>query len=85
VRLAVDPAAVAFRGLRGAGGRSTRQWIPRHGDVTWPDGRPAGHYKGTTRYVEDQIEDRGDRICVDVGPVAERVCHARENIKIEDG
>jgi len=57
------------------GGR--RQWTMRSGNVVWPDGSPAGTFKGPGGYFDRDVEVRGDLLCVAVEGIAEKVCHHR--------
>jgi hypothetical protein len=57
------------------GGR--RQWTMRSGTVVWPDGSPAGTFKGPGDYFDRDVEVRGELLCVAVEGVAEKVCHHR--------
>ena len=67
-------------GVMGGGGQ-VQVWVPASGPVTWLDGTPAGTYNGHKRY-KDIVED-GDRICVRVKGVAERVCHPKKTARTE--
>jgi len=76
--------AVTAEGVRRGGGgigtlggrKPVLHWIPRPGKVTWPDGSPAGSFRGGRRYRD--AEEVGDRICVEVATVAARVCHPKQ-------
>jgi hypothetical protein len=69
-------------GMMGIGGEKQVQvWVPKAGPVTWPDGSPAGVYRGGKRYRD--VTEMGDRICVRVGTVAELVCHDKRVAKTE--
>jgi hypothetical protein len=70
----------------GYGASKAREWYPSPGEVTWRDGTPAGQYTGGRRgrayYRDSEVEDVGNRICVQVFQVTERVCHWKANVII---
>jgi hypothetical protein len=85
-RMKIEETSIGESGSGGAGlggvGRKRTVWIPKAGKVTWPDGKPAGTYAGGEEY--EDVEEIGDRICVSVPNVAERVCHPKKTTKQRD-
>lgn len=79
---AVGSSRAGLAGL-GRGGDPVKLWIPKPGPVTWPDGAPAGTYRGDKRYHD--VVERGDRICVAVTGIAERVCHPKRTTRTATG
>lgn len=71
-------------GMRGYGGEDVDMWQPVPGPVTWPDGSPAGRYTGDYERYQHATEV-GDRICVEIEGVAERVCHPKATSAIVTG
>ena len=69
-------------GALGMGGGKRTVWIPRPGKVTWPDGTPAGTYRGEEEY--DDVVEMDDRICVPVPGVSNAVCHPKKTTKKRD-
>jgi hypothetical protein len=82
-RIAVAAEAVRQRdgGIEGVlGDGFAHGWRVRPGQVTWPDGSPAGRFMKLADVIDRTAHQTSDgRLCFRVDPFAEPLCHAKSD------